>query len=1716
MALDNISGSGGGGKSGSSSGAVAERVNNLRSNSIAKVIFVLGEGMNRGLVNGQKSIYLNGTPLMNADGSLNFQGVGTWENTGWPEQPPIPFMNAIESYVGVNQFVTKTTPVTVTISNANVDDVLAIAEVPALMDLEHVDAEYYVGYQWWIKASGKDYVPVAFETINGKTNSPYQRATRITNLRSYGPPPWNLRMTRYSDDHEETSNIQDKTKFAGYTEIVNSKFSWPYVHHVCLVIDASQFGNSVPSCEFEFDGQALCYVPSNYDPVSRTYSGIWDGTFKFAYTDNPAWCWYTSAINWRWGARVDPSMINKWVIYEIGKYCDYAVPDGEGGTRPRFTLNVNMETQDEAYNVLNDIASAFMSMPFWGAGAVNLSQDWEDTVYKYFGPQNVIDGKFSYSSTALKARHSVAHVAFKDPDDEYRDAIEVYEDPEMILRYGWNPVSVTRFGCTNRNEARTHGKFIIETEKRCKETVVFVANLEGYDCLPGKILGVVDPKYMGIVASGRLVSITANGAELDKAVDLDGGGTYTLTMLRPEPLDQGEGSNPICTITGTVSTTGTGKTTIAFSSALSPVPQAGTMWILRHATFNPREFKVLAHKEIAPHQYEITALEYDRGIYPVIFNGAAYEKPPNRTIIPTGEIEPPTNLAVEERRIEISGITYLSLLVSWTHVPDPRVIYYEVQYSKAGQENWIEYKSTSESSIDIYPLNIGDYDVRVRACGTGKSVWAYARDNNLSGGATVPDVTGLNTTYGSYQFQGRDCEMVWNSVVNDLFTASQLFVYEVVVKDSSTDAVKRTEYVSVERYVYTYEKNKEDFGGTPSRTIKFEVKAMDRFDNLSTTAAIATVSNPAPTMAGYTPTTDPQFTGMSVSWKTFTVTDPDLARFEIRIQESATVFSPAPTTLPHLGGTVVTAYQQAGADGYFHPVPVRSDEVIYFYAQVIPWDAFGVGVASNVTYGVADPNDLLTILEGQISESQLTADLLAQIENAGIDDMPIVAAMASGVWPTAYAAGTNYSLGQWCSYNNAGSDYVYVVKLETPSAGIAPTDTTYWRKAHDIVQTFYARKKVDDVLSSNIQAHDGEIQLRALKGSLVDQNYTLAAAEQDISAVEGQITSKVWMSDVDVVSGKVYSVQSEVAQKNNEWTVKVDANGNCVGMGLIAYPNWSAQVAYKHPSMVYDTVASKVYKSRMDVPKELLRPGLNSTYWLETVTSKDQVIFRTSTFAIVHGDTPTDLKYPFMVGQTPAGTTVGVNGQMVVNGSISAASIKTEELTIPYSNITSRPASNEFMIRAAGGSCTVANPVAPYSAVASYLMNGGRTVTYKSGSRSWNVSVWDCTNKTWVGHWTYDIYGADYVNQINYFANKLIEYQDSRYLYAIFTNDEPLLHTFTYASFVDRLIWAGANRQYLNTWTFKGRGAYVLLGKGALNENNGYQWYAGSSTNDPYACIETWFYPDNDQRRWVPITAPHGKSNPLHMMPVPSGQPAGLYLNGSAMGYHNGTDWRAYIQNDGKFYFGGPTGKYVHYDGTTLNIRGALVADDITSGTLSADLIAAGTIHANKIVTNTIDYGQIYTSGTSGAVSTVWNYIPGVDITISNEVVTDIGSVYANVDLNDKIIVGGYAAMIPADGYSYSSGYISIERILNGVSTWIGAISSGQSPYRYAYNNICIPDVPNGTGTAQYRFWGSGKSWMLAQIAKYNDNTTYYTGFVANPSNHTVTNRRFWATRFRR
>lgn len=1696
-----IYGSGGGnsksGKSSSGSSTVAtEAKDTLQSSAVARVIDIYGMGPVKGLVNGAQSIYLDRTPLMGIDLAYNFQGVTWYVRNGEFWQDHMPGFEATESTTTVNAEVTTASPVLFTVSDDDVDHVSVKIYLPALYEVVPTDGSIIrtrLDLEIWVRPAGGAWHLVHSPSFYDKTNSPYERDYKINSIHQYGASPWDIKIIRLTQDYTDESRYQTHSYVSSYVTYIDGKFSMPETCAIGLEIAAQQFGNTIPERMALWDGYNAVHIPSNYDPIARTYSGAWNGTFTTGWTNNPAWWLYELSTNSDMNPRAcDPERVDKWELYEIAKYCDEMIDNGAGGTEPRFTLNMVIGAQEDAFKLISAIASSCHTMVYWGPGAVSFSQDRPGDVTHIAHTGNVIDGLFTYTGTARSSRHSVSRVTWNDPSNFYQPSIAIFEDPEMVGDFGWIAKDEVAVGCTSYGQAIRQAKWTVDTEKNQYDVLTFKGGFYWADCRPGNIIEVQDPWYAGVAFGGKVASATSTSITFDRPVVFTGS-SYSIQVVLPDgSLEE----RALGTLSGTYSS-------VTFS-ALSAIPSPNADWIISAASVNPRQFRVLANtydKNI----FEITALFHDPNKYARIEQGIFID-PPDYTDIPTGALPAPTGLAAVTYTYEENNNFLQAILFSWTPVDDIRVTFYEVQVDEGQTGTWAAAwptPHTSTPSIDIFPTKSATYNLRVRSMGMGTpSKWATLIGANVEYTGHPPNVANLRTRDGGSTFSGRDCGILWDTVIGqDYFPRSRFDYYELEIQDPSTHAVKRTVQCKTEEFSYTWAMNCDDFGA-PSRTFRVSVVAVDIFGNKSETPTVLDATNPAPTMAGYTPSTEAMFTGMSISWSTFTVQDPDLERYEVRVEASDHVITPTPASIATVAG-----YASASADGFFYAVPVDSPDIVYYYCQVVPYDCFGDGTASNVTYGVADPNDLLLILEGQIGDSQLTADLLAQIENAGVEDMDIIADMAAGHWPADYNAGTVYAIDDYCAYN--GDVYV---KIKVSDAGYAPTNTTYWRKAYDIVQTFYDRKKVDDVLSADISTANGAISLRALKGSLVDPNYTLAAAEMDISAVHGSITSKVWMADIDLANEEVYAVQSEVAQKANEWTVKIDANGNCTGVGLIAYPNWSDKVTYIHPSMVYYPTTSKVYKTTSSPPKGTV-PS-NGTYWAETATSKSQFIVRTDTFAVVRGDDPTNLKYPFIIGNTPAGSTVGINGQLVVNGSVSASSIKTEELYIPYSQITDLPSDQaKFIIRAAGASCTVYNPRPPsYIDHETYLSSEDRSAVYKSGARSWNLSVWNCETKQWHQHISYDVWSS-YANATQLINDVTANFTDSKYLLAIYTYDEPRTTNnsstpstiFAYSNtLVNFLVSCGANRQFLNNTTFKKWSAYVLLGKWARGEGYGLQWYAGGTDSDVNACRDLLFYPDNETRQWVSITSPDSGTNPFLMQAPPSNAP-GLWLQPTQMGYYNGSEWRAYIQNDGKFYFGGESGKYVWYNGSTLAIRGSLVADDITAGSLSVDRLTA----------NSINYDKIYTNGTSGAITAVASYIPGTNQTIDCDTLTDIGSVYVDAGQNDKIIVSGYSNFVPTNGYDHASGFITIERLKNGVSqAWIGSNASPQTGNRYTYTNVTVIDTPGVDGTYQYRFWAQTEVWSNVGLVGWDDNQ--YFGYVASSSTVTVSGRRFWAMRARR
>ncbi|NDV19992.1 host specificity protein J, partial [Pseudodesulfovibrio sp. JC047] len=628
-----ITGSGGGGGGGGGGHTPIEAANDLRSKATTRGLGVLSEGEIFGLVAGAKSIYFDNTPLEDENGILNFEGVTWWERKGTPDQEYIPGFPAIESETNVNAQVVHDTPVTRTIVNPDVDAVRVRVQLPQGLMQQEEDGDlvkYSVDIAFDVRASGGDWIERVSDTITGKTMSPYERAYRIDLT---GSAPWDIRMRRVSED-TESSKIRDEVSFSAFTAIIDAKLIYPDTAVMGLAIDAEKFGNAIPSVSFDIKGIKV-QVPSNYDPETREFAGLWDGTFKLAWTDNPAWCVYDMMRNDRYGLGL--TAVDKWAMYEIAQYCDELVPDGFGGMEPRFRLNCVLQTREDAYHVVNTLISVCRGLCFWGSGTVTFSQDKPDTPTHVVAPANVENGDFQYQGTGLSARHTAVLVTWNDPEDGYKPTVEVVEHAEGMARYGWNPTDVVAFGCTSRGQAYRVGKWILDTEQSETETVSFVAGLDFADAQPGNLIEVADPAVAGVRMGGRLKSASVSQVVLDAPIIIDEGEGYVLTVVLPDK-----------TVFDARVVNAPGETdTLDLSEPLPQIPKSGAMWVVSATNVEPRVFRVLSNREADLHKYEISAIERDDTKFARVEQNIKFDPKPT-SLIPSGPIPKPTAPAIDE------------------------------------------------------------------------------------------------------------------------------------------------------------------------------------------------------------------------------------------------------------------------------------------------------------------------------------------------------------------------------------------------------------------------------------------------------------------------------------------------------------------------------------------------------------------------------------------------------------------------------------------------------------------------------------------------------------------------------------------------------------------------------------------------------------------------------------------------------------------------------------------------------------------------------------------------------------------------------------------------------------------------------------------------------------------------------------------------------------
>lgn len=690
---------GAGGKSGSNGRTPVETPDSLHSMAVARIIDLVSEGEIRGLVAGNQSIYLNQVPIQNPDGGFNFAGVTVDTRSGTQDQEYIPGFPSVENEISVNVELRSDQPVVRTVSGPDLSAVRIRLAVPALQKVDEENGDrngYSISYAVDVSVDGGAYSTVLNDAITGKTTTQYERSRRID---LPAGSQWQVRIRRLTPN-QNNSLISDVVNVLSMTEIIDVKLRYPNSALCAVQVDASQFQN-IPSRSYRVWGRII-RVPSNYDPIGRTYSGVWDGTFKSAWTNNPAWVFFDIVTNDRFGLgnRIPLDWVDKWRLYQIAQYCDQLVSDGMGGQEPRFTCSLYLQSRADAYKVLQDMAGMFRGISFYAAGQIMASADMPKDPGPTYSQANVIDGRFHYEGSGRRTRHTVALVSWTDPDDFGRQKVEVVQHLDAIARYGVNQTEVTAIGCHSRAQAQRVGNHILYTESLETETVSFAVGLDALNCMPGDVIQVADPNRAGRRNAGRIRAAGASSLTLDLVPETMAVGD-TLRATLPNGRTEGRTINEIDVATGVV--------TVSAPWSAVPVPQS--VWATESSDLVLQLFRVIAVTEGEELTYNITALKHVQGKYAAIDDGTRLELPPI-SIIPPSVQPPPTNVALSSHVVIEQGIATPTLTIQWD--PADKAIAYDVEWRR-DDLNWVRAGRVATSSIEVPGIYAGQYLARVRA-----------------------------------------------------------------------------------------------------------------------------------------------------------------------------------------------------------------------------------------------------------------------------------------------------------------------------------------------------------------------------------------------------------------------------------------------------------------------------------------------------------------------------------------------------------------------------------------------------------------------------------------------------------------------------------------------------------------------------------------------------------------------------------------------------------------------------------------------------------------------------------------------------------------------------------------------------------------------------------------------------------------------------------------
>lgn len=691
---------GAGGKGGGSGRTPVEAPDSLRSIAYAKVMDLHSEGECFGFpdpAHPLRDYFLNETVVENADGTLNFSNIAMEYRTGTQLQDPIRGFDAVENETLVGSELRYGTPYTHAFTNLNITAIRIRLSVSGLSKVDKKTGDikgHQVGYKIELSTDGGSFVTKIQNAFTGKTTNEYERCHRI-DLPTATDTGWIVRVTRITTN-ADSATTADTTNIKSYAELIDAKLRMPMSAYSAVIVDASQF-NSIPSRAVRWKGRLL-KVPSNYNPVTREYTGIWDGTFQVAYSNNPAWVFYDMALNNRYGLghRIPAALVDKWVLYNIAVYCDGLVDDGKGGTEPRFTANVYLQQRAPALKVMQDLATIFRGIMYAQAGAVTAVADMpSDPVYTYT-PANVIDGKFNYSGSGRKARHTVALVSWNDMTDFGRAKIEYVEDEDAILRYGIQPTEVIAIGCTSQGQARRLGRYILATERFETDTVSFGVGLDGTFVAPGSIVNIADPLRAGqrmggrIKAYGHLLGDLSWYVEVD-ATDIAITAGDTLICILPNGTPE---SREISTVVGNLLQIDTPFTT-------APIPHS--VWAVTGVDLALQTFRILSVMEGDDLTYSLTGVQHVPGKFDFVELGLEIVEP---NITGNTVLQPPDEVLVTAFERVQAALPILVVVGEWEPKADAEK--YEVKWRRSNG-SWSAPIVVNDSRVEIEAGVAGEY-----------------------------------------------------------------------------------------------------------------------------------------------------------------------------------------------------------------------------------------------------------------------------------------------------------------------------------------------------------------------------------------------------------------------------------------------------------------------------------------------------------------------------------------------------------------------------------------------------------------------------------------------------------------------------------------------------------------------------------------------------------------------------------------------------------------------------------------------------------------------------------------------------------------------------------------------------------------------------------------------------------------------------------------------